>query len=147
MSPIEQWMVNNEIASVRHVGAPEKAESPYKVLVERHLPWLKGGEKEKVPINDPSSRGYTFTLSKLVATPNLKQSPKRSQITLQYFTPPRSNKEPGVEDMICELQVEFGRVGKINGKENASMPQPFLGTMLILQAWLTADLFLELMGL
>jgi len=154
MSPIEQWMRNQGITSV---GAPDKAECPYKVLVEKEVPWLKKGEKEKVPVNNPNSQGWTFTLSKPAKEPPKDPEkkdpekklpmPKRTQVRLQFFTPPGSNKAPGIEDMIGELQDEFDKVKQQqeDGNPSAAMPQPFLGTMLILHTWLTDKLFLELM--
>lgn len=159
MTPIEQWMVKQGITSVRDVGAPDKAESPYKVMVEKEVPWLKKGEKEKVPVNDPDSQGWTFTLSKPAKEPKPDPNklmpekklpmPKRTQVKLQFFTPPGSNKAPGIEDLVEELQREFDIVKKKQeaGDGDASMPQPFLGTMLILHTWLTDELFLELMNI
>lgn len=73
--------------------------------------------------------------------------PKFTQIRLQFFTPPGSNKTPGIEDVVDELRVELEKIQKLHaeGKTDAVMPQPYLGSMLILQAWLTDPLFLELM--
>lgn len=159
MSAIEEWMAHHQITSVRTPGAPDKAESPYKILVEKEVPWLKKGEKQKVPINDPNSEGWTFTLSKPAREPKpdpnkltpevRKPMPARTQVKLQFFTPPRSNKAPGIEDLVDELQREFHIVKKRQeeGEPDAVMPQPYLGTMLILHTWLSDELFLKLMAI
>lgn len=159
MTPIEEWMAKHQITSVRSAGAPNKAESPYKIMVEKEVPWLKKGEKQSVPVNDPNSTGWTFLLSKPAVEPKPDPDklmpekklpmPKRTQVRLQFFTPPGSNKAPGIEDLVEELQREYDIVKRRHedGEADATMPQPYLGTALVLHTWLTEPLFLELMEL
>jgi len=73
--------------------------------------------------------------------------PKRTQILLQYFTPPNSERVPGIEDLIIELQDQLDDVKNRQdlGDSSAQVPQPYLGSMIILRAWLTDSLFKELM--
>lgn len=155
MTPIEKWMADNGITSARSVGAPKNAESPYKVLAKRKVPWAK--EEQKVPVNDPNSQGYTFTLSKPATEPKPDPGkmmpdkklpmPKRTQVRIQFFTPPGSNKAPGVEDVIGELQEQFDLAkDRQAAGDNSPMPQPYLGTMMVLHTWLSDSVFTELMN-
>jgi len=158
MHPIVQWLADHQITSVRTAGAPSKtAESPYKVLVRKKVPW--SDKEEDVPVNDPASEGWTFTLTKPAKEPKpdpkklmpevKKKMPKTTSVRIQFFTPPGSNKVPGVEDVVSELQDEFDKALQRHeaGQADAAMPQPYLGSMLILQTWLTEPMFRELMDI
>ena len=160
MTRIEQWLIDHQITSVRKEGPPTKnSESPYKVMTERRLPWNNSNERERVPINDPDSRGWTFVLTKPAKEPPKDPNkldpakklpmPKTTSIRLQFFTPPGATYSPGVEDMIRELQgqLQLMKERVEDGEANAQMPQPYLGTMLVLHTWLSDDLFNELMDL
>jgi hypothetical protein len=120
------------------------------VKVEREVPWLDG-QLAEVPINDPSSKGWTFSLSRLseVVTAEKEDQttfkPKKSivSIKLQFFTPPSSAQVPTIEDAIEELQDKYA-VSRGSGNP---VEQPYLGSLMVLRAWLSTELFEELMDI
>lgn len=72
--------------------------------------------------------------------------PKRVDLFLQFFTQPGETFTPSIADAIEELQNEYHRVKyAVDEGRQEVMSQPYLGSALILQAWLGDEEYRDLM--